>query len=416
MKIFIGVDLHKTQFTVCVWRGKKAGEFDRYATTEEGYGAFLKRVKVWQKSGKEVFVGVESTGNTRFFKKKMEAAWVRVTVINTLKFKVVNESVKKTDRHDAATIAEFLAKDMLPESKLCSEKSEQMRRLLHVRTSLVRQIVLVKNQIHSLLVAIGIEDTKASLQSKRGRQRVLDVLKQAGNELVVQPLFEIIDSVDENVNKIEEELRKLVGKDRAIELLTSIPGCGEITAWTIMAFIDDIKRFSDPKKLVAYAGLCPWVQNSNETVHHGKITKRGPEELRTALVQLVMGMLRQKELTVTWRIMERYRFLKTQKGSGKSIIATARKLTVIIWHMLTNDEEFNTAYMIDEKLAKKAVAMRDNNSPSVSNGIQPDVAKSAAKGAVKKNNTKCSPPVKPEVKNNSALPYTLKKKRKLKAS
>jgi hypothetical protein len=179
-------------------------------------------------------------------------------------------------------------------------------------------------------------------------------------------------------------------------------------------FIDDIKRFSDPKKLVAYAGLCPWVQNSNETVHHGKITKRGPEELRTALVQLVMGMLRQKELTVSWRIMERYRFLKGQKGSGKSIIATARKLAVIIWHMLTNDEEFNTAYMIDGKLAKKAVAMRDNNSSSASNNIQ---SGSVRTGAIEKNNTRCKPPVKPEVKNNSALPsYTLKKKRKLKAS
>jgi len=46
-------------------------------------------------------------------------------VINTLKFKVVNESVKKTDKHDAAVIAEFLEKDMLPQSHLCSRKSER---------------------------------------------------------------------------------------------------------------------------------------------------------------------------------------------------------------------------------------------------------------------------------------------------
>lgn len=46
-----------------------------------------------------------------------------------LKFKVINESVKKTDRHDAAMIAEFLEKDMLPEAWLCSEESETIRRL-----------------------------------------------------------------------------------------------------------------------------------------------------------------------------------------------------------------------------------------------------------------------------------------------
>jgi hypothetical protein len=134
----------------------------------------------------------------------------------------------------------FPAKDMLPESKPCSEKSGQMRRLLHVRTSLVRQIVLVKNQIHSLPVAIGIEDTKASLQSKRGRQRVPGTLKQAGNELAVQPLFDIIEGIAGYAGKIEDELRKLAGKDRAIELLTSIPVCGEITVWTIMAFIQSV--------------------------------------------------------------------------------------------------------------------------------------------------------------------------------
>jgi hypothetical protein len=83
----------------------------------------LKQVKVRQKSGKEVCPGVESTGNTRFFKKQPEAAGIKVTVINTLKFKVAGEPVKKTDGHDAATTPGFPAKDMLPESKPCPEKS-----------------------------------------------------------------------------------------------------------------------------------------------------------------------------------------------------------------------------------------------------------------------------------------------------
>jgi transposase len=87
---------------------------------------FLALAKQWQDSGEAVRVGVESTGNTRYFKGRMESAGVGVTVINTLKFKVVNESVTKTDKHDAATIAEFLEKDMLPESRLCSEESEQL--------------------------------------------------------------------------------------------------------------------------------------------------------------------------------------------------------------------------------------------------------------------------------------------------
>jgi transposase len=355
MTINAGVDLHKTQFTVFV---KQSGnQFEQYSTDEDGYARFLARIKRWIKNGIMVRVGVESTGNTRYFKNRMEQAGVEVVVINTLKFKVVNESVKKTDRHDAATIAEFLEKDMLPESRLCSEQSEQIRRLLKVRTTLVRTTVTVKNQIHALLTGLGMKDTKASLQSKRGRQKILDTLKKADNELVVQPLFDTIEQLEKSVKSIEAELEKLTEGDRTVELLMTIPGCGKIGAWTIRAFTDDINRFASAKKYSAYAGLVPWVQNSNETIHHGRITKRGPEELRTALVQVVLGMRRCKS-TTSWRLMERYVEMKRNKGSGKSIIATARKLSRIIWCMLSSDEEFNSALMIDKKVGRKADSMR----------------------------------------------------------
>lgn len=162
MIINAGVDLHKTQFTVFVIQ-----------------------------TGITVRVGVESTGNTRYFKNRMEMAGVEVVVINTLKFKVVNESVKKTARHDAATIAEFLEKDMLPESILCSEKSEQLRRIIKVRTTLVRTIVSAKNQIHGLLTGLGIKDTKASLQSKRGRQKILETLEKEDSGLGSQETLRV---------------------------------------------------------------------------------------------------------------------------------------------------------------------------------------------------------------------------------
>jgi hypothetical protein len=86
--------LHKTQFTVCV-REQSGDKFKRYATEATGYEAFLKRVQAWQEAGHEVRVGVESTGNTRYFKSRMEMAGVTVKVINTLKFKVVNECVHR---------------------------------------------------------------------------------------------------------------------------------------------------------------------------------------------------------------------------------------------------------------------------------------------------------------------------------
>jgi len=363
----VGVDLHKTQFTVCV-RSRGGEEFQRYPTTDAGYAAFLKEMAKWQSKGQKVRVGVESTGNTRYFKSQMEKAGIQVVVTNTSKLKVVNESVKKTDKHDAATIAEFLEKDMLPESQLCSRESEQIRRLLKARTTLVRTEVVIKNQIHALFNAEGVEDVKrGELQSKRGRQRVLNALDEWKNGLVVQPLFDIIENLERDIKGIEEQLENLLKEDLMVQLLLTIPGCGPICAWTIRAYIDDIKRFTSAKKLASFAGLAPWVQNSNEVVHHGRITKRGPQELRTALVQVVMGLRRMLSKTSDWQLMQWYEEIKKNKGSGKAIIATARKMAVIIWHMLSENVEFNVDKMLDPKLLKKARAMRDRETKSLVN-------------------------------------------------
>jgi transposase len=194
---------------------------------------------------------------------------------------------------------------------------------------------------------------------------VLDALKERAHGLVVQPLFETRERLEENVKGIEEELRRLTVGDWMVELLLSIPGCGQVCAWRIRAYTDEIARFATAKKYAAYAGLAPWVRDSNETIRHGRITKRGPEELRTALIQVVMGLRRLKEeRTLGWRLMERHEAMKKRKGSGKTIVATARKLATIIWHMLSEKAAFDLGQMVDRKLAKKAREMSGNAEPA----------------------------------------------------
>lgn len=174
----------------------------------------------------------------------------------------------------------------------------------------------------------------------------------------VAPLFETIDRLSEQVKALEKVLKEKVAGDRVVELISTIPGAGLITATTIRAYLDDIGRFDTAKQLAAYAGLVPWVQNSADRERHGKITKHGPNELRTALVQVVIGMVRVKRRTGTYRIMERYRRMKSMKGSGRSIIATARGLSEIIWHMLTKDEPFDEARMKNPEIRRKAAEMQ----------------------------------------------------------
>jgi transposase len=103
MKLSVGVDLHKGQFTV-YWRSEseEIREWEKYSTTESEYERFERKLALLCDAGYRVSVAVESTGNTRYFRNRIERLGVPVVVINTLKFKVVTESVKKTDRQKSA--------------------------------------------------------------------------------------------------------------------------------------------------------------------------------------------------------------------------------------------------------------------------------------------------------------------------
>lgn len=350
MRMSLGVDLHKSQFTVSfLSRDRKIKETGIFPTSDKGYASLLERCESYIDKGYLVEAAVESTGNARYFRNRLITAGIPVKVVNTLKFKVVNESVKKTDKHDALTLAEFLEKDMLPESVLCSQDSEDIRRVLKTRSVMVGTLVKLKNQIHGLLLGYGIESKRGQLQSKKERQRILTGLedhRSFGNAAkAVEPLFETIDLIAGQVKNLEKVLEEMLKDDEDVELLKTIPGVGLITAATIRAFTDDIGRFDNAKQYAAYTGLVPWVQNSNETIHHGHITKRGPAELRTAFVQTVLGMVRISQRTGNYRIMKRYQDMKKHKGSGRSIIASARKMSSIVYAMLKSREPFDPIKM-----------------------------------------------------------------------
>ena len=93
--INIGVDLHKHQFTN-YYLYKKEGVYRKYSTNNVGISQFKEDIKMMLDKGFMVRVAVESTGNTRYFKNEIEKLGIKVIVVNTLKFKVVNQSVKKT--------------------------------------------------------------------------------------------------------------------------------------------------------------------------------------------------------------------------------------------------------------------------------------------------------------------------------
>jgi transposase len=339
----VGVDLHKTQMTVCFIPGNNEPLQKVYRTDGNGYEEFCRDIKSFNVSRKKIRIGVETTGTVWSFVKQMEGNVGEIQVINTMKFKVIVESTSKTDKRDARTIAEYLQKDMLPTVTLPDEKSRLIAKYVKVRDRYVKLATRIKNQIHALYAEEGIQIKSGDLTSAIRLRSLSDLAVCEDVQFLLDDLIEELLSLKAKVRKIEKKLDEMTRDDRTVELIRSIPGTGIVNACALRGILSDIKRFDHPKKVAAYAGLVPWVSNSNEKVYHGHITKRGSTILRNAFVQMAMGMIRhwssQKQCNdpfYNW-----YQRIVGRTSGGKSKIALARKMSHIVWAILTYNEEFN---------------------------------------------------------------------------
>jgi transposase len=151
----------------------------------------------------------------------------------------------------------------------------------------------------------------------------------------------LIDSLDEQIDGCERELRQLGADHRYIPLLTTLPGVAWILGYTIASEIGDIGRFPTPRKLVGYTGLCPKVEQSGERDRRGPLRKNGPNYLRWALIEAAHTAGRNPHYRP---IVERMRARHGRtRGSKIAAIEIARRQTEAIWHMLTHNRPFAPA-------------------------------------------------------------------------
>ena len=323
---FIGVDLHKNMFQICRLEEENKS-YKRYSIKEiENLKSELKR---------NDSLAVEATGNSRYFVNQIKDYVKEVIIVNPSQFRVINDSVKKTDKADAELLATFLSKGILPEVRMKSEEYSQIKSLANTRDKLVKLRTALKNKIHNILNANGIISKKEDFSSNKGLERVMGYALPEVTLIELEVIVDQIRHLNEGIKKLEQKMIDK-GKDlKGFKNITSIKGIGNKGGAILLSIIGEINDFKDEKKLAAYFGIVPRVSNSNESIHQGRITKRGSALGRTTLVQCTLISIRYSPYLKNF-----YERLKSKKGSGKAIIATSRKLLGIIYQTLKEEWEF----------------------------------------------------------------------------
>ena len=118
-----------------------------------------------------------------------------------------------------------------------------------------------------------------------------------------------------------------------------VPGIGYIAAVTLIAEIGNFTNFPSGDKLASWVGLVPTVNQSADHLRMGAITKRGSRTARWILVEIAQAAVRTRS--------SRFHAFFTRKvgviGFSKAIVAVARKIVTILWHLVVNDEEYEEA-------------------------------------------------------------------------
>jgi transposase len=254
-----------------------------------------------------------------------------VVVVNPSQFRLIRQSLKKTDRHDARTLAFYLSKGMLPEVRMKDKLHAQIASLTQTRDTLVKQRTALKNKVNNILSAHGINLPKEAISGEKAFQEILGMKFDPLVEVELRVIVGQIRGLKESIAQLDKTIKSEGSKLEGHANLKSIKGIGDLGATILLSVIGDVRNFEHVGKLAAYFGIVPRVNNSNESEHSGRITKRGTKLGRTALVQCSLIAMRYSPYLASF-----YHKIQARRGTGKAIIALAKKFLGVIYHTLKN--------------------------------------------------------------------------------
>ena len=173
------------------------------------------------------------------------------------------------------------------------------------------------------------------LFGRRGREFMQTLELSPTERFLLSQHLEFLEYCEAKIKEVGDLIKEELATDESVRLLKTVPGIGEVFASLIALEIDDINRFSEPKKLWSYSGLVPTTYASGKRVYHGRLIRYCNKWLRWAFIEAVHSAIR-----CSIYFGQYYEFKRWQKGSQAAIVATARRLARVVYWVLKDRREY----------------------------------------------------------------------------
>lgn len=333
---FIGADLHKKSITFCVVEVAKGKTLvlDR----QRIFCRETARIEKFLVGYRPCQLVVETTIGYEWFAELSEPIVERLQLAHAGKMRIIAESTRKTDKIDAFVLAEFLAKDMIPQAWFPTPRVRQHRTLVRRRQKVQSRITSVKNSIRGILTRYNCD--RQDIFTRHGWEvaKTFDLLPE--DRWVLEDLQEELVDHRRRLKMVNLRLKEFAAsaptrETEARAVLATMPGVGTVTIETVLAELGDWRRFDNADSVVSFAGLDPGVRSSDGKRHDLKLSKSGSPLLRWIMIQLAHRL---KRTTSRWQRM--FEQISRRAGKKKATCAVARRILLVMYAMLRDGQAY----------------------------------------------------------------------------
>lgn len=305
----VGVDISKDFLDVATY---PAGDTARFPNDERGFRALIK----WLAPRQPARIVFEATGAYhRLFERTLAEAGLPMIKVNprqARRFAEVIGKPAKTDRCDAAMLARMGAALELQPRPIVSETLDKMKEFLTARDALVKDRTAALTRRHTV-------------RSPLLRAQLAARLRQ----------------IDNQITAIEKKLKELRRADPDVqeryEILISIPGVGDVTAYVLIVDMSELGGL-DPGQAAALAGVAPFADDSGKSAGQRSI-RGGRARVREALYMAALSaMTHHPEYSVKYDAM-----IKAGKLAKVALVAIMRKLLILANALLRDKRKWTAA-------------------------------------------------------------------------